>query len=494
VIGQYWNVTLTSVMLGALFDAYLQIRGGDNTFVGIVESVRGVAAMVCAFPQGWLGDRLGKALLLRYNIFFGTAGLVLLLVGIPLDNLLVMIVGSVVYSIHNQCISGLLPATLSDRIEDSDGRTRVLSHLQSAQSFGWATGPIVQLILLATIGGASAWSTTRLHLPLCLGAIFFLFYVPELWRGLSFASASAAVPFNVSLAPFPGDVTGDADAESESRDRASDAPGAPPAEPVAKESTSDAAQAPDAELGAQDVAGAVDPERETEHSTSYKAAVSDAHTDDQRNLTQDGTATLTSRHRWLMAALVELSSFMTAFGSGMTFKYWPLFFKEDFQFSPSRVCLMQLSIWIAIGSSAQLAPKLARKWGRLPVALLSHMSGTALLFIISIRSLGVYAEVPLVLLRNALMNANTPLLTATILDLVPKEHRGKWGSLASLRRVSWSGTALLGGFLSDAHDFRYAFFITASIHTCAEVPLLVVTIWELLQRKRAPARAHVESS
>ena len=70
--------------------------------------------------------------------------------------------------------------------------------------------------------------------------------------------------------------------------------------------------------------------------------------------------------RWLVAGLCELYSLVTAIGSGMTFKYWPLFFKGDFDFSPIGVCTMQLSIWLAIAGTAQLATQLSKCIGHGP--------------------------------------------------------------------------------------------------------------------------------
>lgn len=180
--------------------------------------------------------------------------------------------------------------------------------------------------------------------------------------------------------------------------------------------------------------------------------------------------------RWLYAGLAEAFALITAVGSGMTFKYWPLFFKGDFHFSPAGVCFMQLLIWVAIAAGSQLTPIMARFVGRLPSALLLHLLGTGLLFVISNHSLGPTLEVPLVLVRNCLMNAASPLVQAIILELVPQKHRGKWSSIASLRRVSWSGSALVGGVLSDSHDYRFAFYITACVHSVSGLVLAAVTI------------------
>merc|ERR1712060_808685 len=97
--------------------------------------------------------------------------------------------------------------------------------------------------------------------------------------------------------------------------------------------------------------------------------------------------------------------------------------------------------------------------GRARSCLLLNSLGVSFLFIISRTNLPVAFTVVLVIVRNAVMNSSSPLLQSMIMDMVPKEHRGKWNSIASLRRMSWSGSAFVGGSLSDSHDYRYAFFI-----------------------------------
>merc|ERR1712070_101760 len=166
-----------------------------------------------------------------------------------------------------------------------------------------------------------------------------------------------------------------------------------------------------------------------------------------------------------------------------TFKFWPLFFKEDFDFPPSGVCAMQLSIWLTIAACAQITKPIARLLGVMPTVVLTFFAGTAALFAISSDFCSsVYVTMPLVLARNGLMNMGGPLQQKTLMELVPEKHRGKWASLSSVIRMTWSGSAFLGGWLSDNHDYRYAFFITACVH-CVSGTILFVCM--LLLRRRS---------
>ncbi|CAE8642279.1 unnamed protein product [Polarella glacialis] len=182
--------------------------------------------------------------------------------------------------------------------------------------------------------------------------------------------------------------------------------------------------------------------------------------------------------KWLGATLLETGSLVTAVGSGMTFKFWPLFFKGDYGFSPAGVCAMQLAVWVSIALAAQVSPKLARYLGRSRSVILTHYAGCSLMFLISFYKGPAIVVMPLILLRNAVQNSNVPVVQSMIMDLVPSHHRGKWSGIASLRRMTWSGSAFVGGYLSDSHDYRYAFFFTACFHSFSGIFLLLFSLLE----------------
>merc|ERR1712232_1100886 len=113
-----------------------------------------------------------------------------------------------------------------------------------------------------------------------------------------------------------------------------------------------------------------------------------------------------------------------------------------------------------------LAPPISKQCGRNWTSILFHYTGTGMLFAISYK-MPVIPCLVLVLTRNGIMNGNTPLQTAIVMECVSKEHRGKWSSISSLKGMMWSGSAFLGGWMSDSHDYRFAFFVTACVHVVA---------------------------
>lgn len=398
--------------LGPLFDAYLLVLKGHNTFVGLVESANGVSQFTVALPAGWLADRMRKTRLLRMNWGLAAVGVALLSVGIPTDTLPCFIVGAVSYSVHQQVFLGLLPVLLTDMTQAGDERNRVFSDQQTIMSLGFASGPAIQLTL--TLATGSGWTTTELHWALCMGLFLF-------------------IPLAVSVFRIPHE------------------------KPHHDHSPADALM-----------------EVELEGDGVHQGSSASLKLESTEVANEAAGASLTPGRKMLIAILLELSCVVTAVGSGMTFKFWPLFFKGDFSFSPSGVCAMTLCIWLAIAVCAQIAKPMARVLGVMPTVVLTFYAGTAALFAISSKLCrSVYITIPLVLARNALMNMGGPLVQKTLMELVPEKHRGKWASLSSLIRMTWSGSAFLGGWLSDRHDYRFAFFITACVH-CASGTILLL--------------------
>lgn len=395
-LATFMCATTMSLVLGALFDAYLLLLRGSNKFVGDVESVNGLSTLVFAVPVGYLADRFAKVDVLRCNSALGIMAGALLLAGVMQDAVALVVAGSLILSVHNQNFFIVSAALLAELTTEGTGRTKVIGDNATLSSLGRAAGPALQLIALLAVGASGTgkshgWTTEELHPLVLCGLVVFGPYLYSLFLVARDASTEAQVPTR------PQTVSHDAGAS-----------------PV-------------------------------------------------------GVASIPRWKRWFAALLLEIGGLLTAVGSGMTFKFWPLFFKGDYGFSPAAVCAVQCIIWAAIAMAAQLSPQVAQCCGsRTRSTVLTHYVGTALLFIISFGGPAIFI-LPLVVLRNAVMNSNVPIVQSMIMDLVPSEHRGKWSGIASLRRLTWSGSAFLGGWLSDSHNYRFAFFITACFHSLSGI-------------------------
>ncbi|PHJ21845.1 major facilitator family transporter [Cystoisospora suis] len=186
--------------------------------------------------------------------------------------------------------------------------------------------------------------------------------------------------------------------------------------------------------------------------------------------------------------LVAASDIVRAFGAGMTVKFFPLFFKEDYGFQPVDLCFLGAVYAVSIGLFMLIGERLGHALGRASAACAYHIGGLAMLF-----SMCVVQRLPLMvvvfLLRGAMQNAVNPLTRSIIMDFTKKANRGKWNAVESFSSTLWSGSALLGGLLADK-DYRYAFFVTAIVYAFALIIFLPVVWLVPGAERKMPQRSH----
>ena len=194
-------------------------------------------------------------------------------------------------------------------------------------------------------------------------------------------------------------------------------------------------------------------------------------------LTAEITA-LQRRQRWI-PWIIFIQGLISAIGSGMTVKFFPLFFKDEVGMTPSQVQVIYVTSPIMIVICSALISKLASYgFGRVQATLLFSSLGVGLLF--SMVFFKSYLDghpivlVPIYILRTALMNCSYPLQESILMDFVPKQERARWMSLDSVASFGWCGSAAFGGWLSDKYDYTYTFLITAIIQGVG------VAVWALL--------------
>lgn len=171
----------------------------------------------------------------------------------------------------------------------------------------------------------------------------------------------------------------------------------------------------------------------------------------------------------LVPALVCGGDFIVSFASGMTVRFFPVFFSHELKLSPIMVNLVYVLNPIGMGLGTMFANKLASRTSRPLATILLKASGISLLVIMCFAS-----HVPLIIalfvVRTSLMNSNQALSRSIIMDFVPKKHRGKWNTIESVNVFSWAGSAVLGGFLVDSIGYRHTFLATAFMQFISLAP------------------------
>lgn len=192
---------------------------------------------------------------------------------------------------------------------------------------------------------------------------------------------------------------------------------------------------------------------------------------------------LKSRH---VPYILALANFITACGAGMTVKFFNLFFIEDQKFSPIAICILQTAYPLVIACFMKGLEHVAKPLGRSQAALLFFSTNVLCLFLLSqLKNLPFLLLVYLV--RGGFANGTSALDRSILMDYTPSSQRGRWNAVESFTSMTWSGSAFVGGLLSDSHDYRFTFAITALVYATSCVcysPLL-----RLVPRREADAAA-----
>mmetsp|Transcript_133663 Transcript_133663/g.298152 ORF Transcript_133663/g.298152 Transcript_133663/m.298152 type:complete len:488 (-) Transcript_133663:28-1491(-) len=409
-------LTIWSFSFGATFDAYLlelarswsYNENHANEFVGSVESVRGLVALFLALPLGILADRMNRRRMLQCSSIFGTLGVVLLCLGIAFDAVWLLYCGVVVAAIFMQIYMSCGQALLADSVP-KEKLTTVMATQGSLFLLGYSVGPLAQMGLIAYVG--DTWSLVQLHIFLCVGFSLWPIVVPAFF--LFEPTRSEQDELRESLA---GAVAGVGESRSGEGGQGSN-------------SASSVAEAP---------------ERWNERRV------------------------LGVKKKWLVPIIIEVCSLITAMGAGMTVKFFPLFFKEDYHFDPMALCGLSAGYTLCIAFFVQFCRKVSDKIGRCQAALLWHLLGTLCLFLLW-RAESLPFVILVYIVRGSFMNAKGPIDQAIVMDCVDTKFRGRWSALQSISRFSWSGSAILGGLLADSHDYRYTFLFTGFIYATSAV-------------------------
>jgi MFS family permease len=197
------------------------------------------------------------------------------------------------------------------------------------------------------------------------------------------------------------------------------------------------------------------------------------------------------RHIWLVPYVLFASSLVVCVGSGMTVKFFPLFFGAGHGgcgMSPVGVQLVMAAAPLAQSVLAGAAQPAADRCGRVLVMTLLEALGVgmlALLAYLADSGAGIAPIVSVYLVRTALMNCTYALEDSILMDFVPPTTRARWQSLDSISSATWAGSAVLGGYLADRHGYTFTFYFTAGLQALAvAIRMTLLLIVPRYERRR----------
>jgi MFS family permease len=173
---------------------------------------------------------------------------------------------------------------------------------------------------------------------------------------------------------------------------------------------------------------------------------------------------------------VVIGDFLLALGSGMTLRYIPLFFINEYGVSPSLLMGVYIIISISTAGAVIVVKNIAERFiGRVAAMIAARVTGTTLLLYLALATGPAAGLIPMLavfVVRNALMNSTLGTSRGVIMDCCNAASRAKWSAMESFSSFTWAGSATLGGYLSDLHGYRYSFLITCCFHYAAVLALI----------------------
>jgi MFS family permease len=436
---------------GTVFAAYLKKLGHDrNGPVGDIEAVNGLAVLLSALPVGYLADKYGRSrVIVAGGVLFVVTAIfhaaVMQWIGVDVEDLysdpqksrLSMILLGVVmglWGIGGGIVSGPCQALYADSTPAGD-RSKYYQILFVCYLMASCLGPLVSILLFQTIG--DEWDLKTLQTIIYVGL------------ALEIGNAFVMMFFDDAKALDEDEPAGAGDENEEE---------------VSLLVTDDP-ETLSAEVTFED-------EPEVPVGTTEEL--------------DSGEDILRKRRRWIPYILF-FASVIVSIGSGMTVKFFPLFFKDEVGMSPTQVQIVYVMVPLVMAMCSGLGTSLASWFGRVQTSLLLQFSGLgclfAMVFFKDYLDSHPLVLVPVYVMRTALMNAPYPLQESILMDYVPKNERARWKSLESISQFGWCGSAALGGYLSDRWDYTFTFFLTAIIQTAGT--LCFALLLPLVPKKEA---------
>jgi len=430
-----------SVWAGTALVAYLYIiSNGSNSKVGFVEASQGLASVLTALPIGWVADHYGRSKACRIGSvsLFIAIGMTLYAVvrdvqagiGDDVDHqqesklgYLFMLLAMCMMGLGGGVVSGPVQALYADSIPTGQ-RSQYYVYLFGVYLLASCVGPAVTIAIFQS--GSNSWTLDELRDVIYVG------------MGLEFFAACILLFFRDDCAL--GEEADHLEALNQG-----------------EEGSADQKAGVDLDKGGLEEAGdAQEPQTPPISASSM----------------------LCSRQQRI-PMLTFVASLITALGAGMTVKFFPLFFKNECDLSPSAVQGIYVAVPIAIILFSGFAQRLASTgFGRVQCIMISKAIGVSclVLMVLCLRKFDAPWPVIVVLylLRTGIMNCTFPLEESVTMDFVPKAYRARWKSLESVAQFGWCGSAALGGYLADRFDYSFTFLITAAIQGSA------ILIWATL--------------
>ncbi|GLE10952.1 hypothetical protein PINS_up023225 [Pythium insidiosum] len=468
---------------------------GSNGPVGVVKGVQGIAQLLCSYPAGYLADHTRRDRVLRYAGVLGLIAAALTCAAVLLCHYALLVAAFALWGLFAALQSPAMESLFAESVPHGR-RSYPFMIKYNVSNVAQVVGPLLSVLLFLYVG--DSWRVQELQPVLVFGTLLVAIASLVLFRfddDRALDEELTALPVQRrpghDAAESPVSASASASAAAASRRRRSTSIG------------SDALRTPS--VAGEDLEIDFDfPDHDDENhreqeddeqqrrKTTRLTTASAAPTEtsslllvQESQATKDDSVLSFVTHALLgggegsendtdsvscmgltprqVPLLLFLSDFIISNGAGLTVYFFPLFFKEEYALSPIHVSLVFLAQPIVVMALAYAAQRSSRRLGRMPLIVFTRFAATVCLLGLS------YARplplaIALFLLRGGMMRCSQPLRRSVLMDHVEKRFRARWNALEGISVFSYSGSAVLGGYLVDRYDYRTCFFITSFVY------------------------------
>jgi hypothetical protein len=465
----------------------LLYRLDGNKAVGWVSGVAGAAQVCAALIAGYSADVLPKQFVCRSAALAGLVGVVISLYAVYSLYSPLFYVSGVIWGVYMGLANSSSEALFADSIP-SGRRADIYNKKWIVQTICWVVGYLMCMILFLKLG--NDWKTDTMQAILYLG----LSMHPIALALLTSLKDSDALKHDKSVEEQAAEVEklkAKEKLSSLNKNHMS----------VRSINAGDDDITSNAEGGDESAVGADATETTALDEITAQEGARAHEVFSEMTFQQKLSACLSWR---TVPYFVCFGDFIMAMGSGMTLRFIPLFFVNDYNINPALMMGVYLTVSFGTSGFAAFARFMAdRYFGRVPTIFAIRIIGTTFLMYLAVvptntpqSALGVMLF--FFIARNSCMNCTFGMSRSVVMDCVPKEQRGKWAAVESFSSFTWAGSATLGGYLADAHGYKYTFLITAVVHYIGSCMLLPAWVGSrkleavVMQRSRELRNAKAE--
>jgi MFS family permease len=164
---------------------------------------------------------------------------------------------------------------------------------------------------------------------------------------------------------------------------------------------------------------------------------------------------------------IAINAFLTGAGAGLIIPFMSLYFATRFACSEAQIGVIFAVGNVITATASLLGPRFAGRFGKLRTAV-----GIQLLSLPFLVTLGFERRLSLAVgsfwMRATLMQASTPLLSAFIMETLPRSMRARSASInTTLWHTGWAASATGAGLLIERFGYGVPFSITAVLYLTA---------------------------